>query len=106
MSDFEDILNEITESEEYLKYKEIGNILESDSYVMNLMNEIKELQHEALLLEYNDDPKYLELEEIIKEKVEVLNNNDTYKLYLEKMNEYNSFIASSNSLFDNAVEAI
>lgn len=106
MSDFENILNEITESEEYLRYKEIGNILENDSYVMNLMNEIKELQHESLMLEYNDDPKYLELEDIIKEKVEVLNNNETYKIYLEKMKEYNNFIANTNNIFDNCVEAI
>lgn len=106
MSDFEIILNEITESEEYLRYKEIGNILENDSSVMDLMNEIKELQHESLILEYNNDPKFLELEDIIKEKVEVLNNNKTYKLYLEKMKEYNDFIASSNNMFDSCVEAI
>jgi len=106
MSDFENILNEITESEEYLRYKEIGNILENDSYVMELMNEIKDLQHESLLLEYNDDPKYLELEEIIKEKVDVLNNNETYKLYLEKMQEYNNFISNTNNLFDGCFEAI
>ena len=34
MNDFEDILNEITESEAYLKYKEIGNILENDSFLL------------------------------------------------------------------------
>ena len=100
MSDFENILNEITESEEYLKYKEIGNILENDSFVMDLMNEIKELQHESLMLEYNDDPKYLELEELIKEKVALLNSNATYKLYLEKMKEYNDFIANSDKYLD------
>ena len=99
-NDFEDILNEITESDEYLKYKEIGNILEKDSCVMNLMNEIKELQQESLILEYNEDPKYLDLEEKIKEKVEVLNSNETYKLYLQRMKEYNDFISSSNTLFD------
>lgn len=99
MSDFECILNEITESNEYLKYKEIGNILENDSYVMELMNEIKELQHESLILEYNNDPKYLELEEIIKEKADLLNDNETYKLYLEKMAEYNKIIKESNPFF-------
>lgn len=98
MSDFEEILNNITESDEYVKYKEIGNIIENDSYVMNLLNEIKQLQHESLELEYNEDPKYLELNEIIKEKVDVLNNNETYKLYLEKMKEYNEYIASNNLL--------
>lgn len=99
MSDFECILNEIAESDEYLKYREIGNILENDSYVMDLMNEIKELQHESLMLEYNNDPKYLELEEIIKQKADLLNSNETYKLYLEKMNEYNKIIKESNSFF-------
>lgn len=98
MSSLEEMLSEITESEQYIKYKEIGNIIENDSFVMNLMEEIKELQQEAVILEYNDDPKYLELEEIIKEKADVLNNNETYKLYLEKMDEYNKFISNSNSL--------
>jgi len=100
MSDFECILNEITESDEYLKYKEIGNILENDSYVMELMDEIKELQHESLMLEYNNNPKYLELEEIIKQKADLLNSNETYKLYLEKMDEYNKLIKESNPFFN------
>lgn len=98
MSDFEEILNNITESNEYIKYKEIGNIIENDSFVMELLDEIKKLQHESLELEYNEDPKYLELNEIIKEKVEVLENNETYKLYLEKMKEYNEYITSNNLL--------
>ena len=101
MFDLEELINDITESEEYTKYKEIGNILENDSFVMDLMEEIKELQQEAVILEYNDDPKYLELEEIIKEKAEVLNNNSTYKLYLAKMQEYNTLIANSNNLLEN-----
>jgi len=100
MFNFESVLNEIKESKEYTKYREIGKILESDSFVMNLMDEIKTLQQEAVILEYNDDPKYLELNEIIKEKVEILNNNDTYKLYLEKMNEYNQMLVDSNNLLE------
>lgn len=103
MFDIEEMVKEITESEEYTKYKEIGNILENDSYVMTLMEEIKELQQEAVILEYNEDPRYLELDEIIKEKVALLNDNATYKLYLEKMQEYNTFIANSNNLFENFV---
>jgi len=103
MFDMEEMIKGICESEEYIKYKEIGNILENDSFVMNLMNEIKELQQEAVILEYNDDPKYLELEEIIKEKAEILNNNSTYKLYLEKMNEYNKYIANSSNFLESLV---
>lgn len=106
MFDLEEMVKEITESEEYTKYKEIGNILESDSYVMALMDEIKELQQEAVILEYNEDPRYLELDEIIKEKVALLNDNATYKLYLEKMEEYNKFIANSNNLFESFVGGI
>ena len=105
MFELEELINDITESEEYNKYKEIGNILENDSFVMDLMEEIKELQQEAVILEYNDDPKYLELEEIIKEKAEVLNNTKTYKLYLEKMREYNTFIANSNNILESLAGA-
>lgn len=105
MFDFEGMLTQIVESKEYIKYKEIGSILENDEYVMALMNEIKELQQESLLLEYNDDPKYLELNEIIKEKADILNSNDTYKLYLEKMDEYNKFIMNSNNLLEDLTGA-
>jgi len=103
MFEIEEMLKGITESEEYIRYKEIGNILESDSYVMDLMEEIKELQQEAVILEYNDDPRYLELDEIIKDKVALLNDNATYKLYLEKMQEYNRLIANSNNLFESFI---
>lgn len=103
MFSLEELINDITESEEYLKYREIGNILESDSFVMELMDEIKELQQEAVILEYNDDPRYLELEEIIKEKAEILNRNNTYKVYLKKMKEYNELIASSNRFLDGVI---
>ena len=41
MFDLEEMLKEITESEEYNKYKEIGSILESDPFIMNLMEEIR-----------------------------------------------------------------
>jgi len=103
MFSLEELVSDITESEEYSKYKEIGNILESDSFVMNLMEEIKELQQEAVMLEYNDDPRYLDLEEIIKEKAEILNNNSTYILYLEKMKEYNELIAKSANLLEGVI---
>jgi len=106
MSDIESMLEEITNSRQYLKYKEIGQILEKDTFIMNLMNEIKELQHESMILEYNNNPKYLELEDIIKEKVEILNNNDTYKLYLKSMREYNNIINNSEDLIHTYMSVI
>ncbi len=92
MEDIFSRLNSITNSDEYKKYKEIGKILESDTSIKILQDEIENLQKEALILEYQNNLKYLVIEKEIARKVDILNNNKTYKIYLEKMKEYNDFI--------------
>ena len=52
MEDIFSRLNSITNSDEYKKYKEIGKILESDTSIKILQDEIENLQKEALILEY------------------------------------------------------
>ena len=79
----EELLNTILESEEYIKYKEIGNILSGDSFVMNLIEEIKKLQKEAVHLEYNNNP-----------------------LYLEKMKEFNLLLTDSKNLLDDYINSV
>lgn len=80
-----DILN----SDIYSQYKEICSIIENDVEINNLLNEIKKLQNKSIFLEYNNDLSFLEVEKEILEKVNILNNNERYKLYLSKMKELN-----------------
>lgn len=96
---FETILN----SSEYDEYKKIGDILEKDVSINQLINEIKELQQEATFLEYNNDPKYKELDKLIDEKVKELNAKPVYQEYLNKMEEFNEIIKTSSNMLEQYV---
>ena len=74
-SSIEELFNSINNSNEYKEYKLIVNTLESNKEVIDLIEEIKKLQKEAVNLEYKNDDRYLELDKKIKEKEKILNNN-------------------------------
>ena len=61
-SSIEDLFNSINNSNEYKEYKLIVNTLESNKEVIDLIEEIKKLQKEAVNLEYKNDDRYLELD--------------------------------------------
>lgn len=86
------LFNNIKSSSLYNRYNEIGEILKKDENVQKLIDEINELQKEALILEYNGDIKYIEIDKKIEEKVAELNKNNVYKEYLNKMKEFNDSI--------------
>ena len=67
-SSIEELFNSINNSNEYKEYKLIVNTLESNKEVIDLIEEIKKLQKEAVNLEYKNDDRYLELDKKIKEK--------------------------------------
>ena len=46
------------------------------------------------------DNKYLEIDEIIKEKANILNNKQVYIEYLEKMEEFNNELAISSNMIN------
>lgn len=96
----EDLFNEINDSKEYREYKSIVAILNNNSEVKGLIEEIKKLQKEAVNLEYNGDNKYKEIDEIIKKKEEELNNNEDYKEYLTKLKTFNNMLLASSSLLE------
>lgn len=81
--------SEILNSDIYSKYKEICSIIKCDEEINNLLQEIKKLQNKSIFLEYNNDLSFLEVEKEILEKVNILNSNEKYKLYLSKMKELN-----------------
>ena len=67
-SSIEELFNSINNSNEYKEYKLIVNTLESNKEVIDLIEEIKKLQKEAVNLEYKNDDRYLEVDKLIKEK--------------------------------------
>ena len=93
-----DLYNSIENSTYYKEYKKISSILESDNDINNLINEIKDLEKEATRLEYNKDSRYKELDKIIKEKINLLNNNHIYMEYLNRMEELNNILKESSNI--------
>ena len=82
----------------------MDEILSKDTEIKELLNEIKELEKEATYLEYIGDPKYMKLDERIKELADVLNNKQVYQEYLNKMDEFNNELSMSSKMIEKYVE--
>ena len=102
-SSIEELFNAINNSNEYKEYKQIVDIIEEDSEIKNLIEEIKKLQKEATYLEYHEDNKYKEIDNIIEEKTKELNNNSKYQEYLSKLKDFNNTLLASSSLIEDYV---
>lgn len=79
-------------------------ILNKDSEIKELLDEIKELEKEATYLEYLGDDKYKEIDEEIKRKADILNNKQVYREYLDKMDAFNDELAISSNMIEKYVE--
>lgn len=101
-----ELFNSIESSPEYQEYQKIKEILESDQEVLSLVDEIKKLQKKSTVLEYNDDPQYLELDKEIEQKVKKLNEMPAYIKYLQAMEDFNQVLKMSSSLISNYVDDI
>ena len=93
----------INNSNEYKEYLSITEELNSNKEVMKLIDEIKELEKEATILEYSGDDKYKEIDKLIEVKTSELNNNNSYKDYLFKLKKFNSVLMASSSLIEEYV---
>ena len=82
---------------------QIQKALESNKEVIDLIEEIKKLQKEAVNLEYKNDDRYLEVDKLIKEKENILNNNKDYQEYLSKLKDFNNTLLASSSLIEDYV---
>ena len=100
----DNLFNTIENSKEYKDYLKIGNSLKKDKRINLLIEEIKQLQKESTNLEYNNDPKYKEIDKIIEEKVNELNNIPAYKDYLNKMNKFNDILAMSSKTIEDYID--
>ena len=104
-SSIEELFNSINNSNEYKEYKLIVNTLESNKEVIDLIEEIKKLQKEAVNLEYKNDDRYLEVDKLIKEKENILNNNKDYQEYLSKLKVFNNTLLASSSLLEDYIDS-
>ena len=93
----DELFDNIKNSKEYIAYQNIGEVLNKNEEVNNLVNEIKKLQQDSVHLEEENNPKYKEVDKLIEEKVNTLNNIPVYQEYLRRMNEFNDIIATSRN---------
>ena len=103
-SSIEELFNSIENSSLYKKYKKMSDILSKDSDIKKLLDEIKDLEKKATYLENIGDDRYKEVDEEIKRKADVLNNNYVYQEYLNSMNEFNDEISMSSRMIENYIE--
>lgn len=101
----EELFNSINNSKEYKEYKAIVDIIDKDKEIKNLIEEIKTLQKKATHLEYNKDNKYKEIDELIKEKINILNENSKYKEYLTKLKTFNNTLLASSTLLEDYIDS-
>lgn len=90
-----ELFDTIKNSKEYKAYLNIGEVLENNSEINDLVDEIKKLQKESVKLEEIGDSKYIEIDKIIEEKVNKLNSIPVYQEYLRRMDEFNNIITES-----------
>ena len=98
------LFESINNSKEYQDYLKIKEVLEKDESIISLIDEIKVLQQESVNLEFNGDPKYMEIDKVIEEKAKILNNNPTYQEYLNKIEEFNDVLTTSSKMLENYVK--
>ena len=103
-SSLEELFNAIENSSLYKEYKRMSNILDKDSEIKELIDEIKELEKRATYLESIGDNSYKEIDEEIKRKANILNNKQVYQEYLERMDEFNNELAISSKMIEKYVE--
>ena len=104
MNSLEKLYTSIEESKLYKDYKKISTILEEDDSIQKLINEIKDLEKEATLLEYKGDIKYKEIDKIIEKKMLELKNNQIYIEYMNKMEEFNNVLKESSNIIESYIE--
>jgi len=100
----DNLFETIENSKEYKDYLKIGDALSKNEEIMRLIDEIKRLQQESTILEYNNDDRYKEIDKVIEEKVEILNKKPAYIEYLNKIGEFNDILAASSKQIDDYIE--
>lgn len=100
----EELFNSIENSSLYKKYKQMSDILSKDMDIKKILDEIKELEKEATYLESIGDIRYKDIDEEIKRKADILNNNYVYQEYLNSMDEFNDELSLSSKMIEQYIE--
>jgi len=100
----EELFNSIENSSLYKEYKKMEDILSKDKNIKEMIEEIKVLEQEATHLEHLGDPRYKEVDELIKKKADILNSNPIYQEYLNKMDEFNDELSISSKMINDYVK--
>lgn len=101
----EELFQTINESQEYKAYQNIGDVLEKDEEINNLINEIKTLQQKSVRLEEQGNEEYKEIDIEIEHLVKQLNSKPIYQEYLKRMNELNDILAMSSNQIENYINS-
>ncbi len=101
----EELFQTIQDSREYQDYLNIGKTLENNEEINELVREIKKLQQKSVELEYKGDTTYREVDQVIEEKVQLLNGNPIYQEYLRRMEEFNDILAESSHQIEEFVNS-
>lgn len=101
----EELFQAINESQEYKAYQNIGDVLEKDEEINNLINEIKTLQQKSVRLEEQGNEEYKEIDKEIEKLVKQLNSKPIYQEYLKRMNELNDILAMSSNQIENYINS-
>ena len=83
MNSLENLYKSIEESKLYKDYKKISTILEEDDSIQKLINEIKDLEKEATLLEYKGDISTIKFGGDEKNKIVLLSEEEVDNKILE-----------------------
>lgn len=105
-SSLEELFNSIENSSLYQEYKKMESILSQDKNIKKMIEEIKELEKEATYLESIGDKRYHEIDEVIKEKAKILNNNPIYQEYLNRMDDFNDELTISSNMIEKYLEEV
>ena len=105
-SSLEELFNSIENSTLYKEYKKMESILNKDENIKKSIEEIKELEKVATHLEHIGDPKYKEIDELIKEKANILKETPIYQEYLNKMNDFNDELSESSKMINDYIKEI
>ena len=102
----EELFNSIENSSLYQEYKKMESILSQDKHIKEMIEEIKELEKEATYLESIGDLKYQEIDNLIKEKAKILNDNPIYQEYLNRMDDFNEELSASSKMIEKYIEEV
>lgn len=102
----DNLIESISNSNDYKKYLEISSALKDNDEVNKLLDEIRCLQKESVNLEYNKDKRYKEVDIEIDKKVKYLESIPVYKEYLNRMNEVNDIISGVSDNISKYIEEV